>query len=88
MEDGDSRYLSLEALNLDCAYLYEAEMLFKADMFSLGMTLYEAGGGGPLPKGGEEWRKLRQGDVPDLKGLSRDFNDLIKVNFYYSAHNV
>lgn len=74
MEDGDCRYLSLEALNLDCKHL------FKADMFSLGMTLYEAGGGGPLPKNGHEWQKLRRGQVPDLGGISRDFNDLIKVN--------
>lgn len=73
IEDGDCRYLSKEALNLDSTHL------LKADMFSLGMTLYEAGGGGPLPKNGTEWHKLRQGDVPDLKGLSRDFNDLIKL---------
>lgn len=73
MEDGDCRYLSLEALNSDSKHL------FKADMFALGMTLYEAGGGGPLPKNGVEWQKLRRGEVPDLKCLSRDFNDLIKV---------
>lgn len=81
MEDGDCRYLSLEALNLDCTHL------FKADMFSLGMTLYEAGGGGPLPKNGHEWQKLRRGQVPDLGGISRDFNDLIKVNCLTSLTN-
>lgn len=74
VEDGDCRYLSMEALNLDCTHL------FKADMFSLGMTLFEAAGGGPLPKNGDEWQKLRHGEVPDLKRLSRDFNDLIKVS--------
>lgn len=74
MEDGDSRYLSMEALRSDSAHL------FKSDMFSLGMTLYDAAGGGPLPKSGEEWHKLRQGDVRDFVGLSKDFNDLIKVS--------
>lgn len=65
--------MSKEALNLDCAHLFEA------DMFSLGLTLYEAGGGGPLPKNGELWHQLRHGEVPYLKRLSKDFNDLIKV---------
>lgn len=74
VEDGDCRYLSKEAMN------GKYNHLIKADMFSLGMTLYEAGGGGPLPKNGTEWHKLRDGFVPDLKGLSRDFNNLIKVS--------
>lgn len=80
--EGDCRYLSKEALNLpisDCRHL------FKVDMFSLGATLYEAGGGGPLPKNGVEWHNLRDGKVPDLKGISRDFNDLIKVNYSIST---
>lgn len=74
-EEGDCRYLSLDALNADFKHL------FKADMFALGMTLYEAGGGGPLPKNGTEWQKLRHGEVPDLKCLSKDFNNLIKVHY-------
>lgn len=79
LEDGDCRYMSVEALNLDCTHL------FKADMFSLGMTLFEAGGGGPLPKNGTLWHKLRNGEVPDLKGISRDFNKLIKVSAIWST---
>jgi wee1-like protein kinase len=31
-----------------------------------------------LPKNGELWHKLRNGNVPDLPGISREFNDLIK----------
>jgi wee1-like protein kinase len=38
-----------------------------------------AGGGGPLPKNGELWHQLRNGNVPDLPNISREFNDLIKV---------
>ncbi|CAD7086217.1 unnamed protein product [Hermetia illucens] len=73
VEEGDCRYLPKEILQEDFKHL------FKADIFSLGMTLYEAAGGGPLPKNGPEWHKFREGDFPDLPNLSKDFNSLIKL---------
>lgn len=76
VEEGDCRYLPKEILQEDFKHL------FKADIFSLGMTLYEAAGGGPLPKNGPEWHKFREGDFPDLPNLSKDFNALIKVSVF------
>ncbi|XP_016987524.1 wee1-like protein kinase [Drosophila rhopaloa] len=71
VEEGDCRYLPKEILQEDYSNL------FKADIFSLGITMFEVAGGGPLPKNGPEWHKLRNGEVPVLSSLSRDFNELI-----------
>ncbi|VVD04707.1 unnamed protein product [Leptidea sinapis] len=47
--------------------------------YKIGLTLFEAGGGGPLPKNGQEWHDLRDGKLPDLPNISREFNQLLKV---------
>jgi hypothetical protein len=41
--------------------------------------MYEAGGGGPLPKNGEEWHNIREGKLKEWQHHSQDFNNLIKV---------
>lgn len=54
-------------------------MVSRLLMITFIIYLYPAGGGGPLPKNGPEWHQLRNGNVPDLPGISREFNALIKL---------
>lgn len=77
VEEGDRRYLPREVLQDDLSHLT------KADIFALGLTVYEAGGGGPLPENGPEWQSIRDGNLKELKNYSTDLNELLKVLNYY-----
>ena len=41
------------------------------------MTIFEAGGGGPLPKNGHEWHTTRNNKLGPLERYSADLNSLL-----------
>jgi len=57
VDEGDARYLPLELLNDDFS------ALDRADVFSLGVSIYELATAVPLPSSGEEYRAIRRGVV-------------------------
>ncbi|XP_073965291.1 wee1-like protein kinase [Choristoneura fumiferana] len=71
VEEGDCRYLTREIIQEDLAHLT------KSDIFAFGLTLFEAAGGGPLPKNGPAWQSIRDGILPELPNVSREFYQLL-----------
>lgn len=72
VEEVDGRYLPSEIQQNNFNHLT------KADVFALGLKIYEAGGGGPLPKNGEEWHAIREGKLKKLP-YSEELKKLLKV---------
>ena len=54
--------------------------LAKADIFSLGVTLHEAGSGLAMPKNGRIWREFRRDMAPPLEQASPMFNEILLVS--------
>jgi wee1-like protein kinase len=76
-EDGDSRYLALEAIE---KYNSKKLNLDKCDVFSLGLTLYVCATNYNMPKQGNEWRQLRLNISQYLYSITqctKQFNDLL-----------
>ena len=48
-------------------------------MFSLALTVLEAGSGADLPPNGPLWHEYRRAGIPDLPHISAEFNALLKV---------
>ena len=76
-EDGDSRYLALEALQKSNSKQIN---LAKCDIFSLGLTLYVCATNQEMPRQGNEWQQLRFNITQYLHAISHctnQFNELL-----------
>ena len=75
-EEGDCRYMAPELLLMDI----NCSQLPKADIFSLGLSVYEAASLKNLPKNSfddPEYETIRDGKLPYLDQYSRSFNILL-----------
>jgi len=74
VEEGDSRYMSLELLSGDHADLT------KSDIFSLGITMYELclGSSKALPSNGPKWQSLRSGCIIPPPNTTDNLLQMIK----------
>jgi len=80
IEEGDARYLAPELLNSE-EYSEKPE-LTKADVFSLGITLFELATRHSLPINGSEWHAFRNEKLELLDNvsyLSEPFKKLVKL---------
>lgn len=76
-EEGDCRYMAPEFLEMEV----DRSRLTKADIFSLGLTVFEAACLRPLPKNSLDdpnYENIKRGELPFLDRYSRDFNNLVK----------
>jgi len=79
VEEGDSRYMSMELLSGD------HNDLTKSDIFSLGATMYEICLGRPLPMSGQEWQDIRSGTLQHMPNTSPDMALIISQMMHPQA---
>lgn len=72
VEEGDSRYMSMELLSGD------HEDLTKSDIFSLGCSAYEICLGRELPMNGKEWHDIRAGSLLPLTDTPYEMDMIIR----------
>ena len=82
-EDGDSRYLALEALQRSNSQQLN---LAKCDIFSLGLTLYVAATNDELPRQGNEWQQLRLNIGEYLHSISHCSNQMNQLILGQMCH--
>jgi len=76
--EGDCRYMAPEFLQMEL----DNNHLSKADLYSTGMTLYEAATLVPLPRNSEDdpiYEKLKHGLLPPLPNHSKSFHKLLRT---------
>lgn len=73
IDEGDSKYLASETM--------QGKFTKAADVFSLGITMFEVASGLDLPQRGEIYHKLRHNEIDDLyfNGLSANLVTIIKM---------
>lgn len=73
IDEGDSKYLASETM--------QGKFTKAADIFSLGITIFEVASGLDLPQRGEIYHKLRHNKIEDLyfNGLSAELVRVIKL---------
>eukprot|EP00644_Phytophthora_capsici_P008304 jgi/Phyca11/528054/estExt2_fgenesh1_pm.C_PHYCAscaffold_260046 len=77
--EGDNRYLSRELLEGN------RNNLRAGDVFALGATIYELALGTTLASGGEEWQKIRDGDLVMFRQYSNSLQHLISSMMHPDA---
>lgn len=78
ISEGDSRYLAPEMLDIIEDNAETIPDLTKADIFSLGATIYEIMTGKELPKNGEEWHHIRSGNLTIEGPYSIELKSVVK----------
>jgi len=82
-EEGDCRYMAPEFLQMDM----DTSQLDKADIFSLGLTLYEAASLKLLPKNSledAEYTQIKAGQLPYLASYSPEMNSILASMVRYN----
>ena len=77
-EEGDCRYMAPEFLQMTV----DPQLLFKADIFSLGLSLYEAASLCPLPRNSYDspsYESMRRGCLPHLPEYSSKLNSILQA---------
>lgn len=74
--EGDCRYLASEVL--ESVSERQLPDLTKSDIFSFGATLYELISGTPLPRNGQGWQDIRNGNIEMPYGFSYKIRNCIK----------
>eukprot|EP00977_Amphora_coffeiformis_P029818 scaffold42962_cov191-Amphora_coffeaeformis.AAC.1 len=79
IEDGDQRYIAKELLDNN------HKDLSKADIFSLGLTIYSLSLKTKLPQDGPEWHALRNGFAPGRLPL-KEFHDIVVLSMMHPEY--